>query len=339
MIAVAYFEQIESAQRPGDLFSGDTATASNQYRRLARVVHPDANPDDVDRATKVFARLSELWATYTGTNNSSDIVYVTRRNTYRLNPAHLISRGDISNVYEVFYIANARARVGILKMPRSPKNNDLVANEISALKTLKDEVPDKWHPFHPTTIDSFRHHDAKTSKDRRAIVLDNLNGFVSLRDILDAYPHGIDPRDMAWMARRLWIAIDTAHDAGLVHGAVFPEHVMVHPESHGVVLIDWSYSRPKGEKLNAVVKRYMDLGWYGSRYDQPLDHRLDIRQAAHTLELLLGDKGNRPFRAFFNGCRVASTPPAGTLFREFDELLERLYGERRYRPFHMPAER
>lgn len=343
MISATYFEQIESAMTPTDLFpEADSARAT--YRRLARIVHPDVNAGDT-RAAEAFAHLTELWEQYNGraphmkrhpADSHGRLIYETKRNAYAV--FEMLAKGDISNVYAASYIKDADSftSYGVLKMPRDPANNDLVVSEIQTLKTLKETVPERFQIFYPTTVDTFVHRDKDNGKTRRSIILEYLNDYVSLADILDAYPKGIDPRDMAWMARRLWIAMDVAHDAGLVHGAVFPEHVMVHPTSHNLALVDWSYSVPRDEKLKVLVPKYEKLGWYGTSKDKPLDHRLDVRQAAHTLESLLGEYGARPFRAFFNGCRVASTPTAGELFEEFDELLKRLYGKRKYRPFEMP---
>ena len=31
-----------------------------------------------------------------------------------------------------------------------------------------------------------------------------------------------------------------AHINGVIHGAVLPEHLLIHPEFHGLVLIDWT---------------------------------------------------------------------------------------------------
>jgi serine/threonine protein kinase len=342
VIATSYFERIEAARTPGDLFP-EADAARSTYRRLARLVHPDVNPDHKTRAEAAFARLSELWSAFNNGGDPKpkpqDPTYVTKRHTFFVK--NLIDRGDIANVYAVVWHDDPASSIlnnAALKMPRSPKNSDLIANEITALKKLKEGVDEDFRMYHPTTVDSFRHRDSE-SKDRRVVVTEFLDGFVSLRDVMRAYPTGIDGRDMAWMARRLWVAMDTAHEAGLSHNAVFPENVMIHPTMHGVVLIDWCYSAPMGEKVSAVVQRYKDYEWYGTQYAKPLDHRLDVRQASFTLEALLGPRHlheARPFRAFFKGCRVASAPPAGQLFEEFDELLARLYGRRRYRPFKMP---
>ncbi len=338
MIAAPYFEQIESARTPSDLFE-DADRARSVYRRLARYVHPDTNNND-PRAHSAFERLVDLWDEYNGkTRNTSSpkpsgLVYETKRGVYAVNGR--IARGDVSNVYRVEYQTGDDILRGALKMPRNPANNDLVVNEINALKLLKEQVPEKYRMFHPHTVDSFAHRDKNTGKTRRSVILEELEGFVSLRDVAQAYPSGIDPKHVAWIARRVWVAVDTAHAAGLVHGAIFPEHVMIHPTLHGVVLVDWSYSQAKGEKLKAAVPSYQKLGWYGTAFDKPLDHRLDIRQASHTLEMMLGDHDARPFRAFFNGCRVASTPTAGELYEEFEDLLTQVYGARKYIPFEMP---
>lgn len=331
MIAASYFEKIEAAKAPSDLFP-DADAARSQYRRLARIVHPDKNPDDIHRAEAAFARLSELWTMYSGghTATSSDSFFTTKRHTFSIQK--LYDRGDIANIYHATYDGDNAAAV---KIVRNPKHNDFIANEIEALKTLND-VPDKYRNYHLRTIDSFRHRDVSTGKDRRAVVVTWLDGFVSLADIIAAYPAGINARDMAWIARRLFIALDLAHTLDLAHGAVFPEHVMVHPTDHGLVLVDWTHSRSFNEKLTTAVSSYYKDGWYGTAFDKPLDHRLDINQASRTLEALLGEQGARPFRAFFRGCRLASTPIAGQLLEEFDSLLFELWGPRRYRPFEMP---
>ncbi len=339
MIALPYFEQVESAKTPADLFS-DPDKARSVYRRLAKILHPDVNPGDT-RAEGAFARLSELWAQYNGTsvpsapNNDGRVVYQTKR--YSFFVGDLAKSTDFANIYSASYITDSHVRYGALKMPRSPKNNDLIENEVMMLKQLKEQVPAKYQIYHPTVLDTFMHRDKTSGKQRRAVVTTSLSGFVSLREVLEAYPEGIHPRHVAWIARRLWIALDTAHEAGVIHGAVFPENIMVHPTDHGLALINWSYARPKGEKLKAAVPYYKDKGWYGRSIDQPLDHRIDVRQAARTLDALLGEQSARPFRAFFSGCQVASAPTAGELYMEFEELLTRVYGARKYIPFEMPT--
>lgn len=343
MIAVSYFEKVESAKTPSDLFV-DPESARSTYRRLARIIHPDANQSE-KRAVDAFAKLSRMWDEYNGkstsprvasgaANEPKGLIFQSKRHTFFV--GELVKRVDFANIYPAVYIENGAERYAALKLPRSPKNNDLIENEVKALKTLKEEVPEKYRMFHPMTLDTFIHRDQATNKQRRALVTNALPGFVSLREVMDAYPQGIHPRHIAWITRRLWPAIDIAHRAGIVHGAIFPENVMIHPIDHGVVLINWAYSQPTGSTLKAVVPSYEAAGWYGLSTHKKLDHRLDVKLAAKTMTAVLGDQDARRFRAFFNGCQVASTPSAGQLFNEFEDLLTEAYGERKYVQFNMP---
>ena len=52
-----------------------------------------------------------------------------------------------------------------------------------------------------------------------------------------------------------WSALGWAHRAGVVHGAVLPEHVLIHPGEHGLVLVDWCYSRRRPAQTAARAGR------------------------------------------------------------------------------------
>ena len=60
------------------------------------------------------------------------------------------------------------------------------------------------------------------------------------------------------MWRRLLVGLGWAHRAGVVHGAVLPEHVLIHPAEHGLVLVDWCYSVAPGERIPALVAKHRD---------------------------------------------------------------------------------
>jgi hypothetical protein len=59
--------------------------------------------------------------------------------------------------------------------------------------------------------------------------------------------------------------------------------------------------------------------------------------ATHTMTYLMGDRAPRPLRAFAGGCTQHALhrrpDDAWRLLSELDELLERLYGRRKFRPF------
>jgi len=147
-----------------------------------------------------------------------------------------VIRGDIANLYQV--------RGGLLKMARDPADNDLMRREATALTRLQDVVDPALLAYFPPLVATGQRDDARSGIRRHVNLIGTLSGFRSLAEVRSAFPAGVDPRDAAWMWRRLLVAIGAAHRAGMIHGAVLPEHVLIHPAEHGLVLVDWCYSVP-----------------------------------------------------------------------------------------------
>jgi hypothetical protein len=303
---------IETAGGPYALFDRDP---QRTYRRLARLTHPDANPGNT-RAAGAFARLAALWQ------------------QWQQRPGTLAVAGDIANLYE--------HERGLLKLARDPADNDLLDREAAALTRLHAAGDARFLPYVPALIERQRQRDPATGTERRANLIGRLDGFVTLADVHAAYPGGVDPADVAWMWRRLLVALGFAHGTGVIHAAVIPDHVLIHPAEHGLVLVDWCYaiSRP-GVLVAAVPGRYAD--WYpaevhGQRAPGP---DLDIWLATRCMTDLTGDLAPPPLAAFARGCMLPSPGSrprdAWRLLGELDAVLERLYGPRRFRPFAMPA--
>ena len=302
---------IEAAAGPADLFHGD---AARTYRRLAKLTHPDAGAED-GRTDRAFARLATLWQQHRGGSRPR------------------IAAGDIASLYQV--------TDGVLKLPRDPADNDLMDAERSALTRLRVGGEARLGAYFPRLIAAERHRDPATGDLRHAVILDSLDGFVTLADVRRAYPDGLDPRDATWIWRRLLVALGAAHRAGVLHGAVLPPHVMIHPAEHGLVLVDWCYSvsRPGGP-IPAILERYRD--WYPPEVltkGAPATGT-DIYLATRCMTDLMAGSAPRQLTAFANGCaqpRCSRRPQdAWRLLGELDELLARLYGPRKFRPFAMP---
>jgi hypothetical protein len=323
---------IEAADGPADLF-GDLggADASRRYRRLARLTHPDArgrapagargSPPRASAADRAFARLAELWAQHQGARGP------------------LLVRGDIANFYPV--------RGGLLKLPRDPADNDLMDREAAALTQVRAGGEERFGAYFPRLVQAQRVRDKRSGVERHGNVMARLAGFASLAEVRAAFPGGLDPRDAAWMWRRLLVAIGAAHRAGVIHGAVLPEHVLIHPAEHGLVLVDWCYSsRLPGSRagscavLPAIVGRYRD--WYPPEVlaGGPAGPDADIWMATRCITELMGGRQPARIAAFAAGCMLANPsrrpPDAWRLLAELDELLERLYGPRAFRPFALP---
>jgi serine/threonine protein kinase len=350
--------------RPQDVF-GENATfeeAQRVYRELVRESHPDrlpkeATPEQVAAATEQFIQLSAMWriARELFDNGTWDdpglagLTVTSKKKKYLIGGR--LERGDIADIYS--------CGAGVIKIARSPRDGDLMRREVTSIKKIRREAHESKHVFLPRLTDALRVKDS-SRVERQANVFDALPAnrpgdsgqWVTLADVAKAYPNGIDAKDMAWMWRRILTALSLAHDAGIVHHAPFPDNIMILPPEHGVVLIDWCYSAEAGTKPVAIIPRYRD--WYPDEVleKQPSTPATDIFIAAKSMVRVLGgdpvlgklrDPIPRAIRAHFRACVIpqASMRPSDTIsaLRSFDDLIERLWGRRKFREFKMPGDR
>lgn len=317
-----------------------SAAAKDRYRRLARLLHPDRAPHArTAEATAAFARLGELWRSHRDGADHPDLL-TCNGTDYQIG-AQLVA-GDLANLYRLRHREGAGADV-IVKLARDPADNDLMRAEASALRQIASNGDRRFAAYVPRLAGTFIHRDPHTDVTRQANLLPVLTGFVTLAEVADAFPDGVDPRDAAWMMRRLLVGLGYAHRAGVVHGAVLPEHVMIHPEAHGLVIVDWCYRPAPGRPIAAMVSRY--AGWYPPEVGakQPADASTDLYLAARCLDHLVKDRQPARMRDFIRGCTLrrqrARPRDAWQLLSEFDDLLSQLYGPRRFRPFQLPPTR
>lgn len=325
---------------PDDLFPADDEDARREYRRLARLLHPDVAGHDAADAFRHLSDLYEWHRTGRRPKGARQIILTTRRRSYVL--GNLAYEGDVANLYRGSYDNAGTPSQVLLKMPRDPANNDFLQAESEALKLIGQDVDPKWHPFFSELVETFRHEDRASGERRRVNAIKPLEGFYSLAQVRKAYPDGLHPKDVAWMWRRILVGLGVTHDAGLVHGAPIPENILIHPKKHGVVLVGWCYSVKNGEPLRAVPS---DRSAYYPEMDIadriPASGAVDMFVAHRTIHgLLKADDTPKQFYTFLSGVmqiKPGARPDAGETLEALDDLLFRLYGPRRYRPFEMPA--
>jgi hypothetical protein len=105
-----------------------------------------------------------------------------------------------------------------------------------------------------------------TEDAQRVLVLRHPTGFWgSLADVRRHYPHGIDARHVVWMWRRVLEVLAYIHADGWAHGNLAPEHLLVHPGDHGILVIGWARARrcrPSAVDRGAWLARdLMQLAW------------------------------------------------------------------------------
>ncbi|PRX96076.1 molecular chaperone DnaJ [Allonocardiopsis opalescens] len=315
--------------------------ARARYRELARAVHPDqAPPGRRAEATEAFTRLAARWAEHclaAAVGTDEEFTLRTARGEYRVE-ARPEASGEMADLFPARRAGDDERL--LLKLPRGADCNDLMATEAEALTLLHTGGDPRFRPYAPRLVETFRHRDGDDGTERRANVLQRLDGFRSLAEVRDAFPGGVDPRDAAWMWRRLLVGIGWAHRAGVIHGAVLPEHVLIHPDDHGLALVDWCYAVVRTGRITAIVSRYAD--WYPPEVAErrPAVPATDIALATRCMVELIGERIPPEMRAFARGCSLPAAErrpkDAWRLLAEFDDLLDRLYGPRVFRPFALP---
>ncbi|WP_410657872.1 adenylate cyclase [Amycolatopsis sp. lyj-112] len=314
---------IEGAATSTTLFDSAPELAHRRYRALAAALHPDRNPGD-PRAHRAAATLNRLYDDWKRARRQT---VTTATSAYTLTTPH--AAGSIATTYRT-------TGPHLVKLVRSPALNPLIHAEWAALRALDGFTErHRWlRPYYPRLLDTS---GPVARGDRAFSVLEPLiDGFTTLADIKKAFPDGLDGRDYAWMHRRLLRAVAGAHRAGVVHGHLTADNVLVQPEQHGIVLIGWSFAGEDGS-LPIAADRSAD---YPPEVHKglPVTAATDVHML-HTLMLDLvapGEKRQREFARWCTQDAPAQRPEAVDLLDEYDDLLGELYGPRTFRPFIIP---
>jgi len=324
---MTYAKKIEAATKFGNLLEpGDDR--DRMFKRYSKIVHPDVAPEPLkERAEVVFARLNQLYSEETKPPIVHPVViagYVV------MGP---LSKGDIADLYEAQHAAGGRF---VLKISRSPKDNDLMDREAAALKVLRPPKPSV------NDIDFFKYipelHASTKASGRRVNVISEAVDCISLKEIV-ACQDGIgDFRHIVWMGNRALSALGYLHRQGVIHGAVLPPHLMYRPADHGFQLVDYCYSCQveNNEKVPAMAKEYQD--WYAPEIikKRPASAATDIFMLMTTLKKVANNMPTR-FRDLITWCTAGSpaSRPGDAWFVQdkWATLAKEEYGKPKFVPF------
>jgi hypothetical protein len=265
--------------------------------------------------------------------------------------------GSICSIYRCHWLApDGRELERLFKIARDPCTNDYVANESAILTRLHQfDAGGRFGPFIPAVVAST---PFGSPPPRQANVLrmhDDIRSpadeLYTLVEVRREFPDGLPPEHMAWIWRRLLTALGFAHSNGIIHAAVLPEHVLIEPREHKLVLIDWCCaidlsSSPATRRLPIITGGHRS--WYGLDANDKPGPWLDVTLAAHCMvDLVGGDANYKRFppvldaalQRYFQRCldvSDASNADAWKLLADFDKLIEALWGKRTFRVFEMP---
>lgn len=225
------------------------AEARNEYRALIRECHPDLTTGPNKRAAEEITKaVNQLYAqvknqvlngVYDPANPPREIAVIsTTLHDYQVPDA--IATGEVATIYKATYTGtDGLLHHAIIKIALDPADNNLMYNEQMILDTIARQIPEKDRVAFPELIDTF------TTPDGRAgSVMKCVQGydFDSLMDH-PLYEKGIhDPYHLGWIMERVLAALGHLHSHMIVHGNIEPRHLMLVPDTHNVVLLDFCFA-------------------------------------------------------------------------------------------------
>ncbi len=235
--------------------------------------------------------------------------------------------GDSTRIYRARWVMRLGELV-YLKLLTAQADADLVRNEwvtLGALRRSRAERADHFVMRLPAPV---AHGLITTDTPRLASVFGWLPGFShTLSAVEREHPQGVDGRIGVWMLTRLLELLGFVHRSGYVHGAVTPDHVLIHPRDHGATLIGWTLAQTHGGSppLLGMPQKWREL--YGSvAHAEP---PLDIAMACRTIARVTRFEGPLQ-RVLESG--VSGRADAWTLADQLRAASRQVYGPPAYNP-------
>lgn len=350
-----------------DVFGSDSGSdipgqVKCRFRSLARLVHPDMFTDESAkrRAGDAFARLNTFHQEAKsmieqGSYGKPTVLIDVSTKKFHHKLLQERHRDDLSTHYIGTSTNGTSELVSSFAVYHSLADNDLAVTAARMIKDLRRGCDAQFETFLPECLDSFALQLPDRTRHQVNAFRALPDGFVSLAEVRRAHPNGVDQRDMIWVFRRVLHILGYVHSKGIVHGAVLPGSIWIHPKMHGLVLDQWNFAVQKDGGFPAIKGIIAsNRAWYPEEVlaKQSPSEATDIYMVAKTMVDLLGGDGvhgtvgmtvRREFRAFLRGCmskRQDGRPSdAHQLLAEFDELLEQMgspFYPRRFHTFTMP---
>ena len=323
-------DDILQAATYNDLFEDGT---KKELRALRKLAHPDLNPHERDKAQKAFIHINKLWdmrdhpdepAAPHSTTTPADDHLATKKNEYQnLKPLRK------ANGVQTYKGIDAHGNTAYLLVSTHPRISELLINGVKNLKEVKGQLTDKYREFFSDTTDAFR--VAQGPHRLFGVAQTLMDPNYTLREVKEDYPEGINGRDVAWMYRRMLVAVGNLHDHGLGHGAPTLDAFLINPATHGLQLTDWQFSQPLGEDIRIVVG---DVKHHYTA-DKTITREKDLRILSEAALRLTDAKAPRQLRTFLQGMTRYPTKTAQEALYEFDETLREVYGARKFHEFKM----
>lgn len=247
---------------------------------------------------------------------------------------------------DVYVAARARqpTQLAVLHLARDPRGDEALGRAVSTLRQLRG--PRRANQTllaerTPTLLFDGRV-SGHAAEGRLATASVWRHGFrFTLKDVRERLGRTLNPHQAIWLFRRLCEVLGAIHVAGLAHGAVIPEHVLIEDGEHGARLLGFGTSGAIGEPLLGDLAWADDFAVHLMPSEWELSPGLDLGLAARTIIWGLGGSPRtctlpghvpEPLADFLQRISRGASQHALSVREEAGRLGEALFNRREYSP-------
>ena len=358
-------KQLDDAKTPEEVFGpGPKEQARKVSLKLLHATHPDHFSTESDEVKQIAhnaaSKINSLWDNaekrFTSgiygqsipTPRDGPTVIRTKRQEYVIE--RTLCTGGTANIFLAMRNSSKGSIRVVLKIPNSPRDNDLIEHERDVLTDMRKilrgntTIDEEWKG----KLEGVFPHLLETIKvDGRVMnVFEREEGWYTLEEIRKQHPV-LHPRAFTFIFNKILLAIDTANKLGFIHGAVVPNHMMIHVESHRGKIIDFTLAQPR---KNIVKLPYWDKRWTKFMAPEVVTSRIpntsaEVYSAAMCGVYMLGGLKSlevlveEPIREFLNKClqpkRGARFRIAPLAFDEFQTVAQTVFGKPKFEKLEM----
>ncbi len=199
-----------------------------------------------------------------------------------------LGQGSSCTVYRGRWVVRLGELV-VIKVLTALEDADAVRREWDTLKQLQKSTVEGADHFVTRLPVPVAHGLIDSDHPRLTSVFGWKSGFVhTLEEVGEQHSSGVPLPVLVWLLKRLLELLGFVHRSGFVHGAVVPDHVLVHPRDHGAMLIGWTVATPwstgRSQRLRAIPRKWEAL-YDGSRQATPA---LDVAMACRCARTVAG---------------------------------------------------
>lgn len=259
------YQNLCKANGPEEVF-GDIGEGSKDdqkervkalYRKLSKTVHPDKYAGDArttHMAEEGFITLNRFYDEATvkiehGTYGKNVQTPTTTNLTMHFKAAGFDYRmgESVTGDFATVMFGEREDKEGqiekiCLKIPLDPKNNDLMQTEMKVLMAVQ-------HKSMPVLLGCMMMEGKFVNVLRR---VENGIDLTSLRE--QHFPQGLPQEHMVWVLDRLLSVLGFLHINHVIHGAIEPGNILVVPNNHNAVLVDYALAVPEVHLPGASYK-------------------------------------------------------------------------------------